>query len=359
GGGGGGVGLGEGVGKADGYRLHPGLLDACFQAAGATLHDDKIAEVLVPFCVQSLEISGAAGGTVWWCHAWQVGEFVWDFRLLDASGAAVARVRGFEMRKASGEAFASRKTADWLYRLEWQPQPAPGPDAPNVTGSWLVVDRGRGLGAELAARLRQRERRAELATEEAEFGRLLAEANGDPWGNVIYLCGAAGDAGTPEAAEAASVGLLHLVQALNQAGAAPRLWLVTLGSQAVLATDPVEPTPAPLWGLARTLQLEAPALKGICVDLPPRPAAADIDAPLDELSAPPGRTQVAFRPGERFVARLPRHRDTRLPEVAAPFRLQLAEFGSPDQLRLVPLTRRGPGPGEVEIEVKAAGMNFR
>src|SRR5262249_946825 len=42
-----------------------------------------------------------------------------------------------------------------------------------------------------------------------------------------------------------------------------------------------------------------------------------------------------------------------------PFRLQLAGYGSPDHLRLVPLTRRAPGPGEVEIEVKAAALNFR
>ena len=59
------------------------------------------------------------------------------------------------------------------------------------------------------------------------------------------------------------------------------------------------------------------------------------------------------------MARLVRHRETSMPEIHGPFRLQLAEYGSPDQLRLVPLTRRSPGPGEVEIEVKAAALNFR
>ena len=33
--------------------------------------------------------------------------------------------------------------------------------------------------------------------------------------------------------------------------------------------------------------------------------------------------------------------------------------GSLDDLRLVPAARRAPGPGEVEIEVRAAGLNFR
>jgi myxalamid-type polyketide synthase MxaB len=351
--------LPDAAGKTDGYWLHPGLLDACFQTAGATLHDDKDSEVLLPFCIQSLETTRAAAGTVWWCHARQVADLAWDFQLFDASGAPVGQVRGFEMRKASSEAFRNRKTADWMYRVDWQPQPPRSLHASTDLGSWLIVDRGSGLGAEVTARLSRRGRRAELATEADEVRRLLVEANGEPFGNVVYLCGSAEDAGVPEMAEAASVGLLHLVQKLSHAGGTPRLWLVTLGCQAVLGTDPIQLTPAPLWGLARTLQLEAPGLKCTCVDLPPRPAAADFDALVSEFTAPFGETQVAFRSGERFVARLARHRDSRLPEVAAPFRLQLAEYGSPDQLRLVPMTRRSPGPGEVEIEVKAAVLNFR
>jgi myxalamid-type polyketide synthase MxaB len=40
-------------------------------------------------------------------------------------------------------------------------------------------------------------------------------------------------------------------------------------------------------------------------------------------------------------------------------RLQLAGYGSPDQLRVVPLERRAPGPGEIEVEIYAASLNFR
>jgi acyl transferase domain-containing protein len=299
--------LPESVGKTDGYWLHPGLLDACFQTAGATLHDED-SDVLLPFRVGSLEIARPAAGTVWWCHARQVAELGWDFHLFDASGATVARVRGFEMRKASGEAFLSRKTADWTYRVDWQPQPPRKADAPSDMGSWLIVDRASGLGAEVAVRLSRRERRAELAAEDGEVQQLIAEANGQPWGNVIYLGGAAEGDDTAEAAEAASVGLLHLVQSLNRAGATPRLWVVTLGCQAVLGTDPIQLAPAPLWGLARALQLEAPALKCTCLDLPPRPAAADIDALLGELAARPGKRRwpsapaSALSPGWRATA---------------------------------------------------------
>jgi acyl transferase domain-containing protein/7-keto-8-aminopelargonate synthetase-like enzyme/acyl carrier protein len=347
------------VGRTDDYWLHPGLLDACFQTAGGTLHGDEDSDVLLPFRVQALEIVSRATGTDWWCHARQAGELTWDFHLFDSSGATVARVRGFEMRKLSAEALQGRKTTDWIYRVEWQPKPRRVPEAPAQAGSWLIVDRGSGLGTEVAAQLKRQGRRAESVVDDGEVRRMLAEANGEPWGNVTYLCGRHGGEETPAAAEAASVGLLHLAQALNQAGTPPRLWVVTQGCQAVLPSDPIILTPAPLWGLARALQLEAPALKCTCVDIPPCPDASDFAALLSELTVPSDETQVALRPGERFVPRLARPRDSRLPEVAAPFRLQLAEYGSPDQLRLIPQTRRAPGPGEVEIEVKAAVLNFR
>ena len=59
------------------------------------------------------------------------------------------------------------------------------------------------------------------------------------------------------------------------------------------------------------------------------------------------------------MARLVRYRVGNKPVLAAPFRLQLSEYGSPEHLRFVPLTRRTPGPREVEVEIKAAALNFR
>jgi myxalamid-type polyketide synthase MxaB len=343
------------VGSPEGYWLHPGLLDACLQAAGATLQADSPGEVLLPFSVKRLEVSRVSAAAGWWCHAKRVADLIWDIRLFDVSGVTIAAIQGFEMRKASGEAFRSRRGADWMYRVEWQPQPLQGKPAPAGAGGWLIVDQGSELGDELAQRLQQRGQRTALAVVDGEIGPLLAE----PLQGVVYLSGAGDDADAPAEAQAASVGLLHVVQALGRAGVTPRLWVVTLGSQAVAGADQVRLSPAPLWGLARTLQLEVPALRCACVDLPSRPSAKDVEALLGEFVAPPGETQVALRAGERYVARLARHRDSRAAEVAGPFRLQLAGYGSPDNLRLVPLTRRAPGPGEVEIEVKAAALNFR
>jgi len=44
---------------------------------------------------------------------------------------------------------------------------------------------------------------------------------------------------------------------------------------------------------------------------------------------------------------------------AAPRRVVVGELGDLDSIRMAPHARRAPGPGEVELEVRAAGLNFR
>jgi myxalamid-type polyketide synthase MxaB len=217
-----------------------------------------------------------------------------------------------------------------------------------AAGDWLIVERSGGLAGPLADRLARAGGRVVVAD----------AAQGAPLGRqrVVYLC--AGDDGPdpPAEAEAACAGLLRLVQALGRAGCTGRLWVVTRGCQAVSEAEPVNAAQAALWGLARTVRFENPELRTVSVDL--APGSADLDPLVAEMLAP-GEAQVAYRRGTRHVARLARHRDKAATEVSGPFRLQLAGYGSPDNLRLVPLTRRPPGPGEVEIEVKAAALNFR
>lgn len=103
---------------------------------------------------------------------------------------------------------------------------------------------------------------------------------------------------------------LFLAQSLMQTsgGNLPRLCLVTRGALAI--TPPVSPlnlTPAPLWGFGRTLAQEHPELRCLCLDLDSsgisHTAAQQI---FDELRADERENQVAFRAGERYVARLAR-----------------------------------------------------
>jgi NADPH:quinone reductase-like Zn-dependent oxidoreductase len=59
------------------------------------------------------------------------------------------------------------------------------------------------------------------------------------------------------------------------------------------------------------------------------------------------------------VARLAGCPDAVPAAIEGPFRLQLKEYGSADNLQLAPLTRQKPGRTQVEIAVKASALNFR
>ncbi len=373
------------AGTEGGFWLHPGLLDACFQVAGTTLSDDDASEAMVPFAIRSVSAAHVGEGPVWWCHATLVGDFKWNIRLSDASGRVVVGIDGFELRKAPRQTFLRRRMADWLYRLEWQPQALPGArTVERSPGTWFVVGVEAGASQSLAARLARQVERCVVATPGAAFEQLPASeferftfnprdpdgfrtlfeiclAGGAPpcRGVVLLWDAPANEADAPNVADELNVCLLHLVQALRSAGVTTRLWLVTQGSQAVLDSDPVDVGAASVWGFGRTLLLEQPELDCVCVDLARDAETDNLGFLMSELRAPAGESQVAYRSGGRLVARLARYRDTRKPAPQGPVGIELADYGSPDQLRLVPLTRRAPAPGEVEIEVKAAALNFR
>jgi len=66
---------------------------------------------------------------------------------------------------------------------------------------------------------------------------------------------------------------------------------------------------APLWGLGRTIALEAPGMWGGLLDLPSARRGAGpwaASALAAELLGPDGEDQIAVRDGKRYVARLGR-----------------------------------------------------
>src|SRR5262249_54080631 len=109
-------------------------------------------------------------------------------------------------------------------------------------------------------------------------------------------------------------GALSVYQALCRArgeGFVPgRLWLIPRNAPDVgRAEGATAPAQAPPWGLGRTIALEAPALWGGLLDLPPAKRGAarrEASAIAAELLQPDGEDQVAFRDGKRYVARLER-----------------------------------------------------
>ncbi|WP_043408200.1 type I polyketide synthase [Archangium violaceum] len=123
---------------------------------------------------------------------------------------------------------------------------------------------------------------------------------------------------------------------------------------------------APLWGLGRVASLELTGVRVVCLDLDPCPDPADAAYLCEELNARGSKEdRVILRAGQRLVARLVPDTLGEVPPVSArdddgEARAWLrGEHGSLDELRFAPVPRRPPGVGEVEVRVRAAGLNFK
>ena len=153
--------------------------------------------------------------------------------------------------------------------------------------------------------------------------------------------------------------ILAVVKALVARGDRVRLALVTRGAQPVDAETVPDALQAAVWGLGKVIALEHPELHCRRYDLDPR---GDATARLAlELLSPDGEDEVAFRAGARHVSRLDRYEPSRpaAPSRADVYRLAVAERGVLDRLAVVAAERRAPEPDEVEIRVRATGLNFR
>jgi len=335
-----------------GYRLHPGLLDVCFQMTAyfwmeieTDLDHDQY--VLVPFRFASFAFHGlpADHGELW-CHArvqdstaTDMQSLAVDLLVFDSEGRVVAEVQGVKGGRANLSELLETEAAptadDCFYEVEWREQAPAGDAVPGWAepGRWLILTDGGGLGAGLCGRLRDRGERC-VAVEcgnayEArgaddyvvdpaapeQFERLLKDAFGEAAPDcrgVVHLWSLAGDASASAGASLQAAQLrgcgsaLHLVQALVAHGFAesPRLWLATSGAQPVADAE-VDVGQAPLWGLGRAIALEHPELQCVRLDLDPGAAAeASVAALLTEVWTPGEEDQIVWRGGERCVLRL-------------------------------------------------------
>ncbi len=158
--------------------------------------------------------------------------------------------------------------------------------------------------------------------------------------------------------------LLHLAQALEteRASAKLRLDLVTRGAQPVGRDgQPNAVEQAPAIGLMRVISNEHSKLFFRGIDLPFDSSSADRSLLWSELLRKSTEREIAFRDEARYVQRLDRGRASREQwlDSTLPLRLESRERGHLDTLRFTPFELPLCGPGQVLIDVKAAGMNFR
>ncbi|MBP7964638.1 MAG: SDR family NAD(P)-dependent oxidoreductase [Caldilineaceae bacterium] len=383
--------------QASRYFLHPALLDGCLQAVGAVLFADAPGDAWLPTGFAQVHFYRRAGGEVWvqaqlQPTTAQASSLSADLRIYDADGQPVAAIEGLLLQRTSQAALLrafQRGASEKLYHLAWRSRAAARQPLA-ADGRWLILADGGGVGEKLADRLQTAGANCLLVrpgpgyarldgrhgvvnpSQPADFQKLLQALSADgsgPVQGIVHLWGLDGGDDLLHQTAGLTAGALHLVQALAQTASAPRLWLVTRGAQPVDGGDSRTISGlggAPLWGLGKVIGLEVPALHCVCVDLAPGSAVADASEQIwGELGAGDGESQVAYRRGQRHVARLVRFDPAQhqpaspLPLPTQPFRMMLERYGVLDNLRPALFTPRPPGPNEVQIGVQATGLNFR
>ncbi len=196
----------------------------------------------------------------------------------------------------------------------------------------------------------------------ADFLATLVEAGSEPAG-LIHLWGLAeprqGRDGDLSHQNRRCWSTLAFAQATTQVSLSQSPHLVTVTRGALDG----EISQAPLWGLARVLGNEFPQLSVRRIDLDPMAFAGLGAALAAEIAAPDAQDEVRlgldWRQGLRLRKRAVKPVGASASAPAALARTLSFGAGSLDHLAWVDASRRAPGAGEVEIRIRASGLNFR
>jgi len=303
----------------------------------------------------------------------------WETVLREVGFSETASLAGL-IRPQGGESLIGL-----MARKAWVQPALSAPVAldPPLEKSWLVLADASGLGDQLVAQLRGCGVRCRVAYRGDRFAvdrpdafTLRAEVPAD-WKQLLESCVAEPperfvllwslDEAAPGSNEPAEMlgtdALFHLAQALEAAAPAARLRVdvVTRGAQALGRNHSVALAQAPVIGLLRVVANEHANFTCRGIDLAPCAASADGARLWHELLETDTEREVAFRGEARYVRRIERGLQPReqVLDRTVPLRLESRERGLLDALRLVPFALPACAAGEVAIEVRAAGMNFR
>ncbi len=310
----------------------------------------------------------------------------WEEVLRDVGYGEVLSLPGL-LRPNGGESLIGL-----LARKEWQghlasvTEESHGQDAHATLGednradiSWLIFADAGGLGDRLASLVQASGGQCRVVRSGMEFGCqgdgkfTLRPGESDDWKDFLAVCGEDApqrlvylwclDAYEEINPWASTEGLLSLTRALEESapGRKLRLDVVTRGAQAVGKSGEGSVWQAPALGFLRVVANEYSNISCCGIDLSPVPSPAEERLLHNELVRPHAEREIAFRGEARYVRRIARGlpREDKVLDRSVPLRLESRERGLLDSLRLVPFLPTACGPREVEIEVLAAGMNFR
>ena len=379
------------------YRLHPTMLDSCFQSLVALISPDLGgASTFVPVAIDRLILREVPRGG-FWCVSELVDStahnITGNLTLIDDHGEVFAQVRGFRCQAlARGKQQAASLLGHIAYDVEWEQLESV--NAIQRAGRWLIFADHTGVADALCRCWSALDQVTPLVVTNAPEYRAVDENSFTvPFGDademlrlidqldevagVIWLHGldsasryefndgTSADVEGLDAVECFST----FVRTLDAAGRSWRVCGVTRNATPALSGDTVSGVAqAPLTGLLKVALNEYPELQITSIDIDDSPAS--LQALAAEVLADTEEDSIAIRAGVRLAQRIVRtpvkEYDSHLAEerpslipATQPFVLEQPTLGSIDSLVLRQTERRAPEAGEIEVQLAATSLNFK
>lgn len=360
--------------EIDTYHFHPALLDACLQPISMLLLDES-ESLYLPVQIGRLRIFRSPSSLLWSRgHLLPTSDSnvsrLANIQIFASDGQPVAEIIDLRLQRVKRSALLNSLQnikKEWLYGIDWQllstlETPASQSHL-SKTGSCLIVNDSHGVGEKLAGLMKELGIPCQMCdSKQISESETLKKAK-----IIIHFASLdlppAGEGSLTNEQNTSLGSLLNIIKMLHtHQNEQCQLWLVTQGAQAVPGTPAFSIEQAPTWGLGRTLQLEQPNLATKLVDLDPAETVEEqAQRLLAELLATDTEDQIAHRDGQRYAPRIaPIKTSTPATKPSEePKRLTISQRGALQNLTLSPTERLTPGPGEIEIRVRASGLNFR
>ena len=375
---------------ADGkpFHLDPRLVDSALQLMLASGEASNLLGVMPTGIARLIAIGspGASATALGRTRAAAGGGITADIEIAGEDGSLAVRIEGLSARRRARPATVSAANARVARLYEETSERAVLDDAAGpIDGAWVVIaGNGCGFGDRLAAEITQRggtctllvardDRLPGLGDIEAALG------NGDAKlaPRLIYAV----PISTPPVAEArisqearkSTHRMIEFGRALGTLaarGVHPAVTVLTLGARTAGGDDVIDErglAQSPVLAVTRTIMMELPEIRVQLVDCDPS-SLDDAGRLVDVMASCPEVTEIAVRDGVAFVLRIDEiGRGEAPPPSLVPAKQRsscafaLVHTGPPgaDGLDWRETSRRVLEPNEIEVEVAAAGLNFR
>ena len=385
------------------YNIHPAMLDSAIQISGTLLEDNEVIDgssIYLPIGLDSYSLSKHAGSTIY-SHVRinkksnEQNLAIINTKLFDESNELIGYIENLKLLKVKRESLPFEfhpKPDDWFYKIAWRKSEDVMFNNKELdSDAWyLVLSQEGDINNELIKKFKIRNINAVSVSAGKNFNKIdrvnyvLNPNNNDNFQELhenitrelgenckgIIIVTSDGYNFKPDES---SVGyenniaefILNTSKGFLRNGftSLPRIWFITSNALDIGDTGLIDPVQYSVWGYAATMMLEYPEYNVSLLDLEKNTNDSYFGKVVSEIIANTKENRVAYKNGERFLARLENLGYEGIENIKSKNKinrsLTITQKGILEKIILKESKIRHVNDNEVEVKVVAAGLNFR